>query len=83
MGCSYCGLVTGRDARWEVTCGMPGDGPTRYACDAHLPAACEHVGDVGDVRVLRHSAGWRDREAPRVADVARAVFGGMRVGEAA
>ncbi|MEU0078599.1 hypothetical protein ABZY58_11935 [Micromonospora tulbaghiae] len=79
MGCSYCGLATDRDARWEVTTGMPGDGPTRYACDTHLPAACEHVGDVGDVKVLRHSAGWRNRDVPQVGDVVRAVFGGMTV----
>lgn len=70
MECSYCGKATGAQARWEVTTGAPGDGMTRYPCDQHLPAACGHVAQVGDVRVLEHN---RHRDIPRVGEVARSI----------
>lgn len=52
MDCDYCGLATGRPARWQVTAGMwPGDGLTRYVCDQHLADACRHVSSSGDLTV--------------------------------
>lgn len=64
MNCYYCGLVTGRVARWEVSTGEPGAGMTRYVCDAHLAAAYRHVAQVGEVSVsATNSAYYARRDA--------------------
>ncbi len=64
MDCDYCGLATGVPARWEVSSArFPGDGMTRYVCEAHRGSAEGHVGQLGDVFVFPINSEYLSRRA--------------------
>lgn len=63
MDCDYCGLATGKVARWEVSTGAPGDGMTRYPCDLHREAAEHHVAQVGPVLVFAMNRDYLNRRS--------------------